>query len=497
MFATGFLEASVSLQLIIIVIAIGGNLLVCYAVLLNNQLRMSPTSLFIFSLAVADILTASFPMSFEVDIMLKKGRWIHGETLCNTYTTMYLVAAPSSVLNLMAVSVDRYLALSRPLHYKHGRLMTMKKAFVIIVIIWLYSILTALFPVMGWHFVDGPSVVHEVCKFNIAYSYSIFISFLNFVVPLIVTCILNALIYRISCIQTQWRRTSTRSSLFLNKKKTKVGPLDLGIKRRSDENTTGSHKDDASGHSDNGVFIEEKDECEKQTSREQSSGTFTAVTETPRDNTVDLKLSCIVEEVEEHKVEINCDSEIENVSWREEKTKEKTRNTTNLNSSKMHERKAGRSNSSPDTTEDRGPSARAGGIPDSQLFSQANGTSSGVDTDSGASGGATRNRVDTGSSAGTGPGTLRIRLSDGVRNLKAAKTILLIVSCFTVCWIPHTALSLVGAFCGPCVENVSPEAAIMLLMLAYANSCCNPFIYTYHRRDFRQTFKRILRFGGR
>lgn len=488
MYSSRFREFIITAQLMIITVAIGGNLLVCCAVLLNKQMRMSPTSFFIFSLAVADILTASFPMPFEVDIMLKKGRWTHGETLCTVYTTMYLIAAPSSVMNLVAVSVDRYLALSRPLQYKHGRLMTMTKALIIIVVIWLYTILTALLPVMGWNYHDGPALRNETCGFNIAYSYSISSSFVNFVFPLIVTCILNALIYRISCTHMRLRGNSVRSSNF-RKKTTKVVPLKHETKHLNKfkqnfsqmgpvcDHATFARETSKSFLQETGFKIDPKGAFNEQTVEEfgtlESEEDSRTADETKKAKRLERRLSCLRDK---DKGIVDCDYRCEtNASCEPTEEKEKEPPSMTVVNSKGNS--TSESKVQPDTIKAKSNNDLLPETDETSTFESSGQRFDGTQT----------------SEACGHPETLRTRLSsDGLVNVKAAKTIILIVSCFTVCWVPHTMLSLVGSLCVHCARKIQPEWFQTLLLLAYTNSCCNPFIYAFQRRDFRKTFKRIL-----
>ena len=189
-----FLTVSASLIIITIVAAIFGNLLVCLAILLNQRLR-KPTNYFIFSLAISDLMTASFSMPFDVQAMLHPYGWNNGEFACNFWAFMYLIAAPTSILNLMAVSIDRYRAISAPLRYYNK--MRPRRALVIIATIWLYSLMFTLVGMVGWPLYDH-IVRYGMCFFNIHYYYSLVSSAVNFVLPIIVMCVIYFKIYRIA-----------------------------------------------------------------------------------------------------------------------------------------------------------------------------------------------------------------------------------------------------------------------------------------------------------
>ena len=63
--------------------------------------------------------------------------------MCEAWITVYLITVPTSILTLLAVSVDRYKSLEDPLNrFRRFRFMTRKRPLIVISVIWL---LTALF----------------------------------------------------------------------------------------------------------------------------------------------------------------------------------------------------------------------------------------------------------------------------------------------------------------------------------------------------------------
>lgn len=193
-----FYVATASVLILIIIVAIIGNILVCVAILFNNQLRSSPTMIFIFSLAVSDLLTACLSMPFDVDQQLSHFSWTYSEGLCQAWTTAYLITVPSSIWNLLVVSVDRYKSLKDPLsRYRQSPFMTRKRAALVVVLLWIYSVVFALIPVMGWKY-RPTSVEINACHFNITSDYSVLSSFVNFIFPLLVMCFLYFKIFIIA-----------------------------------------------------------------------------------------------------------------------------------------------------------------------------------------------------------------------------------------------------------------------------------------------------------
>jgi len=199
-----------SIDIGIILTAVIGNTLVCMAFCLSPALRKSPTNYFIMSLAVSDILTVTLSVPFDVEQTLLNWRWKHGSFACSLWTTMYLFVVPSSILSLLAVSVDRYKSLIDPLNrFRQARFMTRKRACVVIAALWVYSLVFALMPEMGWKLYSH-NVMQGYCFFNTTLEYSVLSSVLNFVLPVIVMCILYLRIYQIA---KQMRQAHKRSGM--------------------------------------------------------------------------------------------------------------------------------------------------------------------------------------------------------------------------------------------------------------------------------------------
>ena len=183
-------------EVVIVIIALAGNLIVVYAFVAYKKLRASVTNYFVISLAVSDILTSGIVISFKADSTLKNQKWTHGEFMCSLYTTMYLLAVPSSVINLCAVTVDRFLVLRMPLRY--NSFMPPKRAALIISCLWIYAITWACLPVMGWKLSPGqPSVQGDFCLFSSVRTYNITVNIVNFLLPMIFMAIFWSFIYSI------------------------------------------------------------------------------------------------------------------------------------------------------------------------------------------------------------------------------------------------------------------------------------------------------------
>lgn len=78
------------------------------------------------------------------------------------------------------------------------------------------------------------------------------------------------------------------------------------------------------------------------------------------------------------------------------------------------------------------------------------------------------------------------------KEVQAAKSLAIIVGLFAVCWLPLHIINCFTLFCPQCAR---PPSWIMYIaiILSHANSVVNPFIYAYRIREFRQTFRKIIR----
>ncbi|XP_073816584.1 octopamine receptor in mushroom bodies isoform X3 [Musca autumnalis] len=128
------------------VLVIGGNLLVIAAVFCSNKLR-SVTNFFIVNLAVADLLVGLAVLPFSATWEVFKV-WIFGDVWCRIWLAVDVWMCTASILNLCAISLDRYVAVTRPVTYPS--IMSTKKAKSLIAGIWVLSFVICFPPLVGW-----------------------------------------------------------------------------------------------------------------------------------------------------------------------------------------------------------------------------------------------------------------------------------------------------------------------------------------------------------
>ena len=193
---------------LIIVVSLLANILVCLVILSSRTLRQSNDACFVLSVAVSDLLTTCLVIPFDLELIVSDStEWRHGEIMCNVCTTAYLLTVPTSILSLLALSVYRYIKLKNPLdHLKLSPLITKRRVMAIIILLWIYSMLFALTPVFmitSKAIGEQTRVKNGFCHFTFSWIYSFVSNIINFLIPVLSSCLIHYKIYRIaikSCV---------------------------------------------------------------------------------------------------------------------------------------------------------------------------------------------------------------------------------------------------------------------------------------------------------
>jgi len=160
----GFWLGKLALALLLssfVVVALAGNLLVIVAVVTDRNLRRTG-NYFIVSLALADALVAAAVMTFAIanDVT---GRWLFGVRTCLVWMSADVMCSTASILNLCAISLDRYVHVRSPLHY--DRLVTHRRSLAAIAVVWIMSALISFLPIhLGWHRVNSATFASTTIK---------------------------------------------------------------------------------------------------------------------------------------------------------------------------------------------------------------------------------------------------------------------------------------------------------------------------------------------
>ncbi|XP_033241611.1 dopamine receptor 1 isoform X2 [Drosophila miranda] len=174
---------------VLIFLSVAGNILVCLAIYTERSLRRIG-NLFLASLAIADLFVASLVMTFAgVNDLL--GYWIFGAQFCDTWVAFDVMCSTASILNLCAISMDRYIHIKDPLRY--GRWVTRRVAVITIAAIWLLAAFVSFVPIsLGIHRPDQPMIFEDngkkypTCALDLTPTYAVVSSCISFYLPCVV-----------------------------------------------------------------------------------------------------------------------------------------------------------------------------------------------------------------------------------------------------------------------------------------------------------------------
>lgn len=126
------------LLILLCVVVVFGNVLVILSIA-REKILQNITNFFIVSLAVADLLVAGFVMPFSVYVLVNWGMWGLPKMVCDFYIALDVVCSTSSIFNLVAISIDRYFAVTSPIKYSIHR-DNHARAYIIIAVVWFVSL---------------------------------------------------------------------------------------------------------------------------------------------------------------------------------------------------------------------------------------------------------------------------------------------------------------------------------------------------------------------
>ncbi|PAA49272.1 hypothetical protein BOX15_Mlig006460g1 [Macrostomum lignano] len=188
------LGSKVLLGFILSIIACGtffGNVLVVMAVALVKKLQ-NPSNLLIVSLACSDLLVGLLVLPFAIIYQLMN-YFPFPEEICNFWTSCDVLLCTSSILNLCAISIDRYLVITKPFEYAVKR--TPVRMGLMIAAVWLLSACISIPPLFSsWKnkFSEGH------CGYPTNTEYQVYAVFVAFYLPLIIMLVLYGNIFKLA-----------------------------------------------------------------------------------------------------------------------------------------------------------------------------------------------------------------------------------------------------------------------------------------------------------
>ncbi|XP_035300281.1 D(2) dopamine receptor isoform X2 [Cricetulus griseus] len=186
---------------LLIFIIVFGNVLVCMAVSREKALQTT-TNYLIVSLAVADLLVATLVMPWVVYLEVV-GEWKFSRIHCDIFVTLDVMMCTASILNLCAISIDRYTAVAMPMLY-NTRYSSKRRVTVMIAIVWVLSFTISCPLLFGLNNTDQNECIIANPAF-VVYS-----SIVSFYVPFIVTLLVYIKIYIV--LRKRRKRVNTKRS---------------------------------------------------------------------------------------------------------------------------------------------------------------------------------------------------------------------------------------------------------------------------------------------
>ncbi|CAG5043361.1 unnamed protein product [Parnassius apollo] len=164
------------------------------------------TNYFIVSLAVADLLVAVVVMPFGVYYLLN-GEWCLPAFVCDCYIAMDVTCSTSSIFNLVAISVDRYIAVTQPIKYAKHK--SNARVWLMVGVAWLVSCAIGSPVVLGLN--NTPDRTPNACLFNNT-DYVIYSSLGSFYIPCIIMMFLYYNIFKAIRKRAKKQRIAKKTS---------------------------------------------------------------------------------------------------------------------------------------------------------------------------------------------------------------------------------------------------------------------------------------------
>ncbi|XP_053597152.1 octopamine receptor Oamb isoform X2 [Microplitis demolitor] len=455
------------------IMVILGNVLVILAVYHTTKLR-NVTNMFIVSLAVADLLVGVAVLPFSATWEVFKV-WIFGDLWCSVWLAVDVWMCTASILNLCAISLDRYLAVTRPVSYP--QIMSPKRAKLLVAAVWVLSFVICFPPLVGWKdqrsnpqrndvsTLDDSGPYNEtriflqpkpcpwICELTNDAGYVVYSALGSFYIPTLVMLFFYWRIYNAAVSTTKAINQGFRTT---------KGSKMLGSRFDEQRLTLRIHRGRGSvynGGANNSNTSPKSPEANRSAS------------------------------VRKDKIKIS-------VSYPSTETLNTKCNTLERTPSKCSQISV-HYNSNGQTQSHLCPSSRSthlkvGGInrvgssrrPSRRSSCESQVTGDEVSLRELTPGSEEKPRV-----MRMGKRNIKAQVKRFRMETKAAKTLGIIVGGFILCWLPFFTMYLVRAFCPNCIH---PTVFSVLFWLGYCNSAINPCIYALFSKDFRFAFKRII-----
>uniref|UniRef100_UPI00358EC8EF beta-2 adrenergic receptor-like n=1 Tax=Myxine glutinosa TaxID=7769 RepID=UPI00358EC8EF len=168
-------------------ITVGGNVLVLLSIKRYQHLMNGVLSVFISSLACADLLIGTVEMPLTAMQIIEGSAWPFGRQACNFRFIIDVTSVTASINSLCVIAFDRYIAITMPLRYPS--LVTRRRASYAVLAVWIVSLTLSFFPIQfNWYHSKQPEALAcyenpTCCNFLPTIEYIIIANILSFHLP--------------------------------------------------------------------------------------------------------------------------------------------------------------------------------------------------------------------------------------------------------------------------------------------------------------------------
>jgi 5-hydroxytryptamine receptor 1 len=436
----------------IILLTVVGNVLVILSVFTHKPLRIVQ-NFFIVSLAVADLTVAVLVLPFSVAVQIL-GRWEFGIHVCKMWLTCDVLCCTASILNLCAIALDRYWAITDPINYAQKR--TLKRVLFMIGVVWVLSGVISSPPLIGWN--DWPDVFHNdtPCQLTSQQGYVVYSSLGSFFIPLFIMTVVYVEIF----IATKRRLRERALASRLNVVKISEAQNMSGKDVHNDQDSVSSetnHNEHPHLPDGSAKTKEKKKKTKKKRKKNTGDGSLKqkflqkpniVAEDSVTDNIGDPPSGSQCAGGLNH-----CGEEHQTPPTNTTTTTTTTTTTADSPKSKNESQKEKTPPCAVSTSVAVPPPGNKRQVPIYQFIEEKQ----------------------------------RISLS---KERRAARTLGIIMGVFVVCWLPFFLMYVIVPFCDSCCP--SDKLLYFITWLGYINSALNPIIYTIFNMDFRRAFKKLL-----
>ncbi|XP_026231576.1 dopamine receptor D2a [Anabas testudineus] len=425
---------------LLIFIIVFGNVLVCMAVSREKALQTT-TNYLIVSLAVADLLVATLVMPWVVYLEVV-GEWRFSKIHCDIFVTLDVMMCTASILNLCAISIDRYTAVAMPMLY-NTRYSSRRRVTVMISVVWVLSFAISCPLLFG---LNNTATRDESLCVIANPAFVVYSSIVSFYVPFIITLLVYVQIYVV--LRKRRKRVNTKP------------------KQRICQ---AAEPDVATSLKDKCTHPEDVRLC---TMIVKSNGNFP----------VNKKKVIFIKDVVNEGEDLELD-ELNNSgsSQKEKQQRQCALGDTPATSHQLLVSKANTSpTSAPPTPPEEGQKAEKNGDPAKEGLGDPVPIVAKAFQTQALPNGKTQTSVKT----------MSKRKISQQKEKKATQMLAIVLGVFIICWLPFFITHILNTHCTKC--KVPAEVYNAFTWLGYVNSAVNPIIYTTFNVEFRKAFIKIL-----